>query len=273
MGKFDGILICTDLDGTLYKNDKTISDENMAAIEYFKAEGGFFTFITGRMPYYTSDAFQAVKPNVPFGCINGGGVYDGSLGKYVWTCKGVLDAVELVKYIDENVPTAGIQLACFDKTYFCKETKTTAWFREVAKIPKLLRHYNDVDEPVGKILFSSDSEEDMLNIERLLRSHPLKDSFSFIRSEKKLFEILEKGVDKGLALRKLIEYLGVDPKRTVAVGDYYNDIGMFKTAAMGVAVANACDEAKKAADYVTVSNEEHAIAHVIADIESGKYSF
>jgi len=41
MGKFTGILICTDLDGTLLKNDKTISRENLDAIEHFKGEGGF----------------------------------------------------------------------------------------------------------------------------------------------------------------------------------------------------------------------------------------
>ena len=76
MGKFDGILICPDLDGTLYKNDKTISDKNRKAIEYFKREGGYFTFITGRLPYYSTYAYDSVKPNVPFGCINGGGVYD-----------------------------------------------------------------------------------------------------------------------------------------------------------------------------------------------------
>ena len=40
MGKFDGILICIDLDGTLYRNDKTISRENLEAIEYFKRGGG-----------------------------------------------------------------------------------------------------------------------------------------------------------------------------------------------------------------------------------------
>ena len=46
MGKFDGILICTDLDGTLLKNDKSVSEENLRAIEYFKREGGRFTFVT-----------------------------------------------------------------------------------------------------------------------------------------------------------------------------------------------------------------------------------
>ena len=40
MGIFDGILICTDLDGTLYRNDKSISEENKEAIEFFKREGG-----------------------------------------------------------------------------------------------------------------------------------------------------------------------------------------------------------------------------------------
>ncbi|MBQ3226919.1 MAG: HAD hydrolase family protein, partial [Clostridia bacterium] len=54
MGKFDGVLICTDLDGTLLKKDKTISEENLKAIEYFKREGGFFTIVTGRMPFYVT---------------------------------------------------------------------------------------------------------------------------------------------------------------------------------------------------------------------------
>ena len=48
MGKFDGMLICTDLDGTLLRRDKTVSMENLEAIEHFKAEGGYFTFIIAR---------------------------------------------------------------------------------------------------------------------------------------------------------------------------------------------------------------------------------
>ena len=59
-------------------------------------------------------------------------------------------------------------------------------------------------------------------------------------------------------------------EKTVAVGDYNNDISMLKAARLGIAVANACPEAKAAADAVTVSNEEHAIAKIISDIEQGK---
>ena len=68
---------------------------------------------------------------------------------------------------------------------------------------------------------------------------------------------------------KLAELLGVDMRRTIALGDYNNDIGMLRAAGVGIAVANACPEAKAAADRVTVSNEESAIARVISDIEQG----
>ena len=83
MKKFKGILICTDLDGTLLNSQGKISKENLDAIEYFKANGGLFTFITGRLPYFSSDVYDIINPNAPFGCINGGGIYDHREGKYL----------------------------------------------------------------------------------------------------------------------------------------------------------------------------------------------
>ena len=269
MGKFDGILICTDLDGTLYRNDKTISNENKEAIEYFKREGGYFTFITGRMPYYSVAAYNAVNPNVPFGCVNGGGVYDGVAQEYVWTTDMPSDVMGLVQYIDELFPDIGIQICLFDKTYFVKENQAMKTFRSLTGIPNLVCDYREIKEPIAKIIFGSNSEDEILNIEKALNEHPLADNFDFVRSERTLFEILPKGVHKGLALSKLVEHLKIDPKRTIAIGDYNNDIGMFKVAGLGIAVSNACKEALDAADLVTVSNEEHAIARIISELENG----
>lgn len=273
MGKFDGVLICTDLDGTLYKKDKTISRENQEAIAYFKCEGGFFTFITGRMPYYSMDAYRAVNPNVPFGCVNGGGVYDGLTNAYVWTSAMPDGVCDLIQCVDENVPDAGIQVCAFEKEYFSKDNETTDRFRRLTRVPHLVRDYRSVSEPIAKIIFCSDCEKTILQVEALLRAHPLAEKFDFIRSEKSLFEILPKGVHKGLALAKLVDYLKIDPKRTIAIGDYNNDIGMFGAAGLGIAVSNACKDALEAADLVTVSNEEHAIARVIYDLESGRIKF
>ena len=272
MGKFDGILICTDLDGTLYRNDKTISDENKAAIEYFKNEGGYFTFVTGRMPNYSMSAFRAVNPNVPFGCINGGGVFDGAMGKYVWTCEPLSCDLELLQRIDEEFPEVGIQMCTFEKTYFSKDNATMVKFRKVTGLPHLVCDYRGVKEPIAKIIFGTDHEADILAIERMLRAHPSSQDFEVIRSEQTLLEILPKGVQKGLAIERLVAHLGIDPSKTVGIGDFNNDIGMFESAAIGIAVSNACEAARKAADFITVSNEEHAIARVIRDIENGVYT-
>lgn len=273
MNKFSGILICTDLDGTLYRNDKTISPENKRAIEYFKSNGGLFTFVTGRLPYYSRDAYNAVSPNAPFGCINGGGVYDGEKESYVWARELPRLSLELVECIDKRFPNVGIQICCHHRTYFAKETPHMKEFRKSTGLPDLFCHYRDVQEPIAKVLFGTTDEDEMAAISKTLREHPLADNFDFIRSERTLFEILPKGVHKGLALSKLVEHLGIDIGRTVAIGDYDNDVGMLGAAKLGIAVANASPTAKAAADLVTVSNEEHAIAKVIYDIENGIISF
>ena len=113
----------------------------------------------------------------------------------------------------------------------------------------------------------------LAEIERAVKAHPMAVKFDFVRSEKTLFEILPKGVNKGLALMKLTEYLNADINKTVAVGDFDNDVEMLKAAKLGIAVANASKSALDVADAVTVTNEEDAIAEIIYGIESGKYNF
>ena len=270
MGCFDGILICTDLDGTLYRNDKSVSKENLAAIEFFKKEGGYFTFITGRMPYYAGNALKLIEPNAPFGCINGGGLYDHIKGEYVWNTELDRKAFELVEYIERLYPTVGIQVSAFYYTFFHRYNDAMENFRAVAALPDIQCHYREVTEPVGKVIFATFDEEEIQGVERALRSHPLAGEFDFIRSERTLFEILPKGVSKGVSITKLSEHLKIDVSKTVAVGDYNNDVPMLLAAGLGVAVGNACQAAKEAADLVTVTNEEDAIAKIIYDIRDGK---
>ena len=269
MKKFEGILICTDLDGTLLRDDGTISEENLTAIKYFKENGGIFTFITGRMPYFVSDIYTKIEPNAPFGCINGGGIYDHRTQKYIWTHTMPDGVIDLVEYADKNVEGIGIQVNTFEKIYFCAENEAMAEFREVTGMPNLVAHYRDVTEPVGKIVFGDTREEAIRSLAALLDRHPRAGEFDFIRSAKTLYEILPKGTNKGCVLPRLAAHLGIDYNKTIAIGDYNNDVEMLKTAHIGVAVANAVPEAKAAADYITVSNEQHAIARLISDIESG----
>lgn len=271
MQKFSGILLCTDLDGTLLREDGSISKQNIEAIEYFKGNGGLFTFITGRMPCFVDDIYNATNPNCPFGCINGGGLYDHQKQEYVWALTVDESVLELVEHVDKNLPEIGIQINTLGKIYSAKDNEAMVDFRKRTNLEKNACHYREVREPIAKIVFADTNEENIDRLKELLDTHPLADCFGFIRSEKNLYEILPNGISKGTVLSKLAQIMGIDISQTIAIGDYNNDIEMLRAAGVGVAVANACPEAKKAADFVTVSNEEHAIAAVIDAIDTGDF--
>ena len=273
MKKFDGVLICTDLDGTLLREDKTVSEENLKAIEYFKSEGGIFTFITGRMPLLTRHFYNLVKPNAPTGCLNGAGIYDFEAEKYLW--KKPLDTSykELLGTLDAELSDVGYILFSFEKEHVCRENAETDNYRRVKGVDSPLRDYRELNDTIAKILLviGAGEEELMKKAAALLAAHPSADKFSFIRSELTLYEILPAGVSKGALLLELASLLNLDVKNTYAVGDYNNDVSMLREAGVGIAVANATSEAKAAADFITVSNEEDAIAKIIYGIEKGEF--
>ena len=270
MNKFKGLLFCTDLDGTLYSSRHTVSKQNLEAIEYFKTEGGLFTFVTGRMPFAATQAYTRINPNAPYGCVNGGGIYDGEKDVYLWSQILPREALALVRAVDEQMPDIGIQLNTEKAIYFNKDNAAMVYFREVTGLPNIACHYEEVEEPMLKVVFAHESPEQIKQLEKLLKSHPMAHQFDFIRSEKTLYEILPKGINKGTALSKMTELLGVDPKKTIAVGDYNNDIAIIRQAEIGFAVANAVDEVKAVADHITVSNDEHAIAAIVDMLDRGE---
>lgn len=273
MKKFEKMLFCTDLDGTLYSDDKTVSKQNLEAIEYFKSEGGLFTFITGRVPQTTGEMCETIKPNAPYGCNNGGGIYDHIQDKYLWKTFISDEVLELVKVVDAQMPEMGIQLPTEKAVYFNKDNEAMKWFRKVTNLPNIFCNYETMKEPIIKVIFGHMDPKQIKELEKLLKSHPKADNFILVSSEPKLYEILPKGVSKGKLLCKMAKLLGIDIGKTIAVGDYYNDVSMIKNAGIGFAVANAVDDAKTVADYITVNNNEHAIAKIIEGLDRGIYKF
>lgn len=264
---FRGYLLCTDLDGTLLTRDGSVSQENRAAIARFQAGGGLFTFITGRMPFFALDMIRAAQPNAPIGCINGGGIYDPQSGRYLWQCELPRAALALAVYAEAQLPAIGVQVNAFDKIYFCRENNVMSAFRKITGVPPLRATYDAIHEPMAKIVFGVAREEEMQRLQELLQAHPLAADFDFIRSERTLFEILPKGVSKGAVLLKMAELLSIKQRNVIAVGDYDNDVSMLRAAGTGYAVVNACPAAKAAADRMTVSCEEHAIAAIVSCLE------
>ena len=74
---------------------------------------------------------------------------------------------------------------------------------------------------------------------------------------------MKKGVSKGDTLAKLGELLDISPQEMMTMGDQENDLSMIELAGLGVAMGNATEQVKEAAQYVSLTNEEDGVAHAI----------
>lgn len=94
---------------------------------------------------------------------------------------------------------------------------------------------------------------------------PFTDELSGMFTADFYFEFMAPGIDKGRALAGALPKLGIDASEVIAFGDGQNDVSMLRWAGTGVAMGNAADEAKAAADMVTASNNEDGIALALAE--------
>lgn len=94
---------------------------------------------------------------------------------------------------------------------------------------------------------------------------PFTDELSGMFTADFYFEFMAPGIDKGRALAGALPKLGIDASEVIAFGDGQNDVSMLRWAGTGVAMGNAVDEAKAAADMVTASNNDDGIALALAE--------
>lgn len=271
MGKFDGVLLCTDMDGTLLNSNSAVSAENKKAIEYFMNEGGFFTFITGRAGSAVTDFYNELKPNLPAGILNGAAVMDLKEQKELWGMTLESDADKIIELVASNISEFNYAVYTLEQTSFGYENDWYKLYFDLTNNEKIsVMPYGEVKGSWKKIIFVC-SESDILKIRDLLTKSEFADRYDFIQSGSNFYEAVPKGASKGSSMRKIIEISGHKFTKTIAVGDHKNDISSITAADIGIAVANADEEVKRAADYVTVSNNEHAIREIINCLEKGTF--
>ena len=95
--------------------------------------------------------------------------------------------------------------------------------------------------------------------------------YSIMSSTVNDLELMPPGVDKGLGMRKLADHLGITTEQIMAIGDGGNDVDMLRQAGIGVAMANACQEAMAAADHVLAyTNDEDGVANAVWAVIKGE---
>ena len=253
MGKYSGILICSDIDGTL-THGSGIPERNISAIKAFQEEGGLFTVATGRSPDFIDELFRDIMLNAPIVSLNGAVLYDAEQGSVIYdkTMQGF--TTEMLKKLYDSV-TAFDNLSLFpdnirvmvDRTDFPSVTE-----EDLKSTHKIVFRIKDL------------KNKEMSDEALALTKEILGNDFTVCRSCNHLIEILDNDLTKSKATHYLKELLGIHT--LVCVGDYENDIEMIRDADIGYAVENAADSVKAVADRITVSARDGAIAKIIDDL-------
>ena len=96
-----------------------------------------------------------------------------------------------------------------------------------------------------------------------LNANPVCREINYFTSNPLFLELVDKRCSKGLAIEQLIRHLNIPREETIAIGDGYNDIPMLEYAGLGIAMGNACDAVKAAADTVTDTNDNDGVANAL----------
>lgn len=269
--KFSGITLVSDMDGTLLNEEKNISLENLDAIRYFCENGGNFTVASGRVYQSIECYFDELSPKMPVISHNGSLIANPATNEVLY-CKYLTgNYKEVAKEIHKKYPHIGIEgFIPSEILFFCDNPYVRKHINDEKLFPDNQISWHSLEEETPewcKILFACETDwADRLMIEL----PPLYPEYSFVRSEAHYFEILPPGVNKGSALMKLMELCGCSLDKCYAIGDNMNDAELLQASSFGIAVKNASDSLKQVADLVLpVTNEEHAVAEVIAMLDKG----
>ena len=129
-------------------------------------------------------------------------------------------------------------------------------FKKVNNFVEYVSDYN-----LNKMLMTAPPEKAAILVEEL--QEKFKDVLSIYRSEPFFIEIMPKNVDKAASLDFMLTSLGITKDDVICCGDGFNDKSMIEYAGVGVAMENAQPAVKEVADYITKSNDEDGIVHVI----------
>ncbi len=266
MGKFDGVLIVSDIDGTLYWHG-AIPKRNIDAIRHFKSEGGIFSIATGRCVEGSVFIHNEAESNAPLVACHGGQIFDIKNNALVYDAKLDDRIKSVLPVIMGKFPNIGVEIFEGLNLYEYRSNFGTRWHKEYEKLTftKLPEDINSVSW--SKVLMAIDTAEEVLEIEAFCNSLGL-DYCRFLKTSNhenaRYLEILPLGVNKGTALKELKKITGA--KIAYGIGDYYNDVELIKDADFGAVVAEAPDDIKALADFVTGPCKEGAVADLIEKI-------
>ena len=259
-------LIALDMDGTLLREDKSVSERTKKAIADAKAKGVTVVIATGRpidgVTRYLEE-LDMLGENDYVLSYNGGLVLKTKSREVV--SKTALTGADL-HYLHNLSKELGVNIHAFSEVHGLitpKNSKYTEVEANINGIKIAINDYSDIedDHSIIKVMMIDEPEVLQKAIDNLPKE--VYEKYTVVRSAPFFLEFLNKKVNKGTGVELLAKHLNIKQEEIMTFGDAGNDLDMIVYAGMGVAMANAFDEVKEAANYITDSNENDGVAKAI----------
>jgi Cof subfamily protein (haloacid dehalogenase superfamily) len=256
-------LVISDVDGTLVTRDKALTPRAIAAVERLHANGIGFSICSSRPPFGLRMLIEPLRLSLPFGGYNGGGIVEPDLSVVEQKLIPPDAAREAVAIFQEHRIDCwvfvGNQWLIVNPEGAHVEHETHTIQTPPTVIPAFIEAQFAA---VGKIVGPSDDHDRVARVTELMQQ-ALAGRASAARSQAYYCDIVPHGIDKGRLVEVLARRLGVSQNEILVLGDMENDLEMFRKAGFAVAMGNATDAVKSAAQATTLSNEEDGFAAAI----------
>ena len=265
-------IIALDLDGTLLNSDKELTGRSRAVLERAAAAGIEIVPTTGR---FYKGMPEAVK-RLPFIryiiAMNGAEVRDLKSGELIYAAEMPWQqSIEIMREFDSLpfIYDCYMNSEGWMSGNFIEQVDSvidSSHFRALIhhtrnRVPDLKEFLAQRAQDVQKI--SCFTRNEALRLEILANLADRYDNIIVSSSVDQNIEINHIKANKGAALQALAKHLNVPISATMSFGDGLNDLSMLRDAGLGVAMANACPEAKACADILTASCDEDGVALAI----------
>lgn len=261
-------LVVSDMDGTLLRDDKTLSARTVRAVRRFEEAGGRFTIATGRGLAAMQRFLEQLQTRTPLLLLNGCLGYDPVTGHDIFRHelpRPVLETVwptllehglDLVVHGPRRGLIRGMNEIIAEHLVLDGITVDEVPDMSPANLSAVVKILTIGEPPVL----------DRAEAAIVAAGAPVQ----LVRSHPKYLEVLPPEGGKGHALTTLLEHLQIPVERSVAVGDFLNDLEIVQTAGLGVAMANAHPGLKAVAGWETLSNMEDGVAAMLEALVEGR---
>ncbi len=264
-------MIGLDLDGTMLNSRKEVSDHTRSVLEQAIAQGIIVLAATGRPLTGIPAQVRAIQGMKYALTTNGARIYDLIRQKTILEHPVPYEKGKKALEIAEKYDT--LQEAYFDREVYAQEDRLQEIYRyhknphmwEYVRstrtvVPSIKKWYDEAKRDADKLqlMFA-----DMQEMQRARKELEMIPGLVMTGSLGNNIEINAQGINKGIGMLELGRMLGITREEIMACGDGDNDLEMLKAVGLGVAMGNAEESVKAAADYVTDTNEEEGVAKAV----------